>query len=308
MLDRAAVLSVKQGVDRLNRHQDSQEQLAILDWLSSMDYALLQNDIASRRQTGTGRWLLDSAEFVAWASGEGLALLCWGLPGAGKTTLTSLVIDELSTRYRDDPSVAVLYIYINHRQRDSQNVEHIFESLLRQLVRGRPAVPGSVQSLYSSHKRHGSRPAFNEVSQHVRLVATLYAKIFIVIDALDECPAGGRRARLLEELFKLQADCSANFFCSSRPIPEITHKFGQLSLEIRAKDQDVRTSLDSQMVHLPAFVVRSQNLQEQIKDEVVKAADGMYVCFITPPSPFPASLCADMRYADSFWRSFTSSL
>ena len=279
---------MKQGVDRLNRLQDSQEQLAILDWLSSTDYVLSQNDSASRRQTGTGRWLLDSAEFVAWVSGEGLALLCWGLPGAGKTTLSSLVIDELATRYRDDPSVAVLYIYFNYRQRDSQKVEHVFESLLRQLVCGRPAVPEGVQSLYKSHKRLGSRPAFNEVSQHIRLVAALYAKIFIVIDALDECPAGGRRARLLEELFKLRADCSANIFCTSRPIPEITDRFEQLSLEIRAKDQDVRSYLDSRMVHLPAFVVRSQSLQEQIKDEIVKAADGMYVCIIQPPLPLPS--------------------
>lgn len=268
---------MKHGVDRLNRQQDSQEQLAILDWLSSTDYALLQNDFASRRQTGTGRWLLYSAEFVAWVSGVGLTLLCWGLAGAGKTTLTSLVVDELGTRYRDDPSVAIVYIYVNYRQRDSQKVEHIFESLLRQLVCGRPSIPEGVQSLYNSHKRHGSRPHFNEISQHVRLVATLYAKIFIVVDALDECPAGGRRARLLEELFKLRADCSANILCTSRPIQEITDRFGQLSLEIRAKDRDVRNYLDSQMVHLPAFVARSQSLQEQIKDEIVKAAEGMYV-------------------------------
>ena len=213
---------------------------------------------------------------MAWVSGKGSALLCWGLPGAGKTILTSLMIDELATRYRNKPDIAIAHVYLEHRQQDGQKIEHIFESLLRQLVSGQPAVPDTLRSLYEDHKADGSRPAFNEISQNIRLMAASYAKIFIVIDALDEFPAGGRRERLLDEIFNLQADCSANIFCTSRPIPEITEKFGQ-ALEVRARAQDVRTYLESQIVHLPAFVARSQGLREHIKNEIVKAADGMYV-------------------------------
>ncbi len=296
---------MKRGVDRLNQYQDDHTKLGILDWLSSMDYTSQHRDSVSRRQGGTGRWLLDSAEFMAWVSGESSTLLCWGLPGAGKTILTSLMIDELATKYRKDPDVAIAHIYLEHRQQDGQKVEHIFESLLRQLVSGQPAVPDSVRSLYEDHIRHGSRPAFNEISQNIRLVAALYTKIFIVIDALDEYPAGGRRERLLGEVFKLQADCSANIFCTSRPIPEITERFGQQALEVRARDQDVRTYLDSQMVHLPAFVVRSQGLQEHIKDEIVKAADGMCVFPLTLPSKSRAHIIAR---ADSCLRIFISIL
>ena len=72
--------------------------------------------------------------------------------------------------------------------------------------------------------------------------------------------------------------CEANIFATSRFIPEITEKFeGSISLEIRASDEDVRRYLDGHMSQLPAFVKRSPDLQEEIKTEIIKAVEGMYV-------------------------------
>jgi hypothetical protein len=50
------------------------------------------------------------------------------------------------------------------------------------------------------------------------------------------------------------------------------------SLEIHASDEDVRRYLDGQMTRLPSFVLRNADLQEEIKTEIVKAVQGMYVC------------------------------
>ena len=50
-----------------------------------------------------------------------------------------------------------------------------------------------------------------------------------------------------------------------------------MSLEIRASEHDVRRYVDGHMSHLPSFVGRSLDLQEEIKAEIVKAVDGMYV-------------------------------
>ena len=50
-----------------------------------------------------------------------------------------------------------------------------------------------------------------------------------------------------------------------------------MSLEIRASKYDVRRYVDRHMSHLPSFVGRSLDLQEEIKAEIVKAVNGVYV-------------------------------
>ena len=84
--------ATKAGVDRLNRRQDSrechEEHQAIVDWLTSIDYAAQQSDFISRRQDGTEVWLLDSDEFHGWLNQKQQTLFCPGIPGAGKTMIT----------------------------------------------------------------------------------------------------------------------------------------------------------------------------------------------------------------------------
>jgi hypothetical protein len=48
-------------------------------------------------------------------------------------------------------------------------------------------------------------------------------------------------------------------------------------IEIRASDDDVRRYLDGKMSQLRPFVSRNFALQEEIKTEIIKAVDGMYV-------------------------------
>jgi hypothetical protein len=142
-------------------------------------------------------------------------------------------------------------------------------------------MPASMKSLYECHKGKRTRPSFDEISKILHSVVANYSKAFIIIDALDECQVshGGRR-RLLSEIFNVQAKTGANLFATSRFIPEIEKEFeGSISLEIRASDKDVQRYLDGHMLELPSFVVRSHDLQEEIKTKITEAVDGMYVPF-----------------------------
>jgi hypothetical protein len=106
----------------------------ILDWLTSIGYAPQQGDFISRRQEGTGQWLLNSDEFQVWINQRRRTLFCPGTPGAGKTILTSIVIDDLDTRFQSNTSVGIAYIYYNFRQQDEQKAEDLLASLLKQLT------------------------------------------------------------------------------------------------------------------------------------------------------------------------------
>ena len=264
---------------KLVLYQDHQERQRILEWLSPVNYATQQCDFISRRQAGTGQWMLDSAEFQVWIDTESQILFCPGIPGAGKTILTSIVVEELNTRFQNDGSVGIAYLYYNFRLRHEQKLEDSFASLLKQFAQEQSLLPDGVKILYDQHKDRGTRPSFDEILRVLHSVIATYSRTFLVVDALDECSvAEGCRTRSISEIVCLQTTCRASLFVTSRFIPEITEKFKHnVSLEIRASNADVRTYLDGHISQLPAFVRRNPELQEEIKTDIVNAVHGMYV-------------------------------
>jgi hypothetical protein len=106
-------------------------------------------------------------------------LFCPGIPGAGKTILTSIVIDDLHTRFQDESSVGIAYLYCNFRQRDEQKAEGLLASLLKQLSQEQPSLPDIVKTLYYHHKKKQTRPSFDEISRSLQSVAAMYSRVFI---------------------------------------------------------------------------------------------------------------------------------
>ncbi|KAH6705255.1 ankyrin repeat-containing domain protein [Leptodontidium sp. MPI-SDFR-AT-0119] len=276
-------MATKGGVDLLHERQDIQERReecqAILDWLTPIDYTSQQSDFIARRQEGTGTWLLDSMKYQSWRETKKQTLFCPGIPGAGKTIITSIVVEELNTRFRNDNSVGIACIYYNFRRQDEQKIDGLLASLLKQLAESQPSLPGTVKELYNQHKTKRTRPSLEEISRSLQAVTTLYSRVFIIVDALDECQiSDGCRQRFLSGLFNLQAKCGANLFATSRPIASIEKEFeGNSKLEIRASEEDVRRYLDGHMFRLPRFVARSLKLKEEIKTNIVNAVDGMFL-------------------------------
>jgi hypothetical protein len=269
----------RDNVVKLVQHQEDQGRQTVLNWLTPIDFATQQSDFITRREPGTGQWLLESAEFQAWVKSDQQVLFCPGIPGAGKTILTSIVIDYLHANFQKDTNIGIVYLYCNFRRQEEQNAEGLLASLLKQLAHGLYPLPESVKSLYDSHKKNRTRPAFNELSSTLQSVAALYSRSFIVVDALDECQtSGGCRTKLLTEIFALQSKFRANIFSTSRFIPEIEVQFkNSMRLEIQASDHDVQRYLDGHMSELPTCVVRNPELQGEIKAAIVKAVNGMYV-------------------------------
>lgn len=272
-----------QEVKRVRREQEDgqyrDERQSILTWLTPTDYTTQQHDFVSRRQAGTGQWLLDSVEFRAWLETDKQILFCPGIPGAGKTILTSIVVEKLTAKFSSDPTIGIAYIYCNFRRQDEQKINNLLGSLLKQLAETQPFLPSTVKELYNRHKRERTRPSLKEISRSLQAVTTLYSRVFLIVDALDECQLfDGCRQTLLPEIFSLQANQGVNLFATSRSIPEITTKFqGNLLLEIRANKDDIERYLEAHMRHLSSFDDWNQQLQDEIKVAIADAVDGMYV-------------------------------
>jgi hypothetical protein len=262
------------GVDKLSREKEHE---TILEWLTSTEYAPQQSDNLRRRQPGTGQWLLDSAEYQAWLHTSNQTLFCPGIPGGGKTILTSVVVHDICNRFHNDTTIGIAYLYCNFRRQEEQHVEYLLANLLKQLAQGQSPLPGTVKELYNQHKVRRTRPLRDEISRALQSVANMYSRVFIVVDALDECQeTDGSRTKLLTEIFSLQSKNGLNLFATSRLIPEIKKNFEScLSLEIRASHEDIWNYLGEHMSQLPEFVIHDEDLQTEIKGEIECAIDGM---------------------------------
>jgi len=122
----------REGVDKLVHHQDNQERRAIIDWLSPTNYATQQSDFISRRQEGTGLWLINSSEFQGWLSPSKQIIFCPGILGAGKTIITSIIINYLWTEF-NNTNVGIAYLYYNYQQQQERSAKALLLSLLKQL-------------------------------------------------------------------------------------------------------------------------------------------------------------------------------
>ena len=77
VLDGISELRLAQKEERLR--SISAEEREAIHWLSPLDFASKHADAVSRRQQGTGRWLLESSEFRSWIQTPGKVLWCPGI-------------------------------------------------------------------------------------------------------------------------------------------------------------------------------------------------------------------------------------
>ncbi len=162
-IPREAVSEMKYGVDRLHERQDDQESQANIDWLSPVNYHTQQDDFLGRRQEGTGTWLLNSDEFQAWPKISKQKLFCQGIPGAGKTMISSIVIDHLETEFMNNGNIGIAYLYCNYRQQQQQKTKDLLSSLLKQLAQRQPSVPAEVKKLCEHHRTKQTEPSFHDI-------------------------------------------------------------------------------------------------------------------------------------------------
>ncbi|KAJ5151324.1 uncharacterized protein N7482_010576 [Penicillium canariense] len=267
------------GIQSLNDRQDDHERDKILGWLSPVSPSLRQSEVFNSHQKGTGIWLLETEDFQQWIRGEKQVLFCPGIPGSGKTVLSSIIIDHLEQRFPNPDGVVIAYLFCDYRQQHT--LFELYSALLRQAVQRKTSIPESVKSFYQKYSTQSTRPSEDEIIGQLRSVLASCARAFVVIDALDECPiADGNhtiRNSFLRQLVRLQKEEGFHLLATSRPDQEIAAHFeGSASVEIRASSEDIQYYVDVRLNDLPSFVRKREKLKQAIKDSITKAAKEMY--------------------------------
>jgi hypothetical protein len=242
-----------------------------MQMISTTDFPAQQQDIISRRQEGTGQWLLRSPEFQTWLNGTKGTLFCPGIPGAGKTMTAAIAIDHLHRLAK--PDVGLAYLFCNYKSQTSQSLTGFLSALLRQLVQSRTDIAHTATHLYDNH----SKPPLDKIFMALKKVCSNYTRVYIIVDALDECTdQDATRNRLIDTLRDLQAKEIIQLLFTSLFIPEITEKFySNPILEVRASEEDVKRFVAGQIARLPRCIRRDDELTHAVLNGISEAAGGM---------------------------------
>ncbi|KAK6342417.1 hypothetical protein TWF718_007818 [Orbilia javanica] len=257
----------------VQRNLTKEETRKLLNRLPAAEFSSQQNACYKTRQKGTGQWFLNSPEYQTWLENKQI-LFCPGIPGAGKTILTSIVIDDLTDRYSHNASIGIAYIFFDFKGTAQLHLDDLLLSIFKQLATSLALLSDCVSQVCEEYQR------FNRLSRKTIIEALykavgFYSRTFIIIDALDECRSD--LGKLFEELFELRQSHYINIFATSRYIPEIQEIFSgnSVQLDIKPPDMDIRAYLEGQ-ISLKGTRVLKKN-KETIVTEILESAHGVFL-------------------------------
>ncbi|KAJ3579076.1 hypothetical protein NPX13_g1491 [Xylaria arbuscula] len=245
------------GNDQLSK-QDLQRLRDVHNWLRATNIDIDQDNHEKARAEypGTGRWLLNSTVFQDWFNPQFPAIppLLWlnGIPGAGKTVLASLVIEEarrLNPPPRDDGLLPTFY------QKSCRSGESVLtsQSLIEELL---SLAFGNCKSAY------------------------------IIIDGLDECPRDERKfitrwfRGLVEDLPNTEPERLRCLFTSQDDGIARKDFAGLASIKVEAKDNrpdiEVYSRTEAQKLRQSCTSL-TQEKADTISRAVVESAGGLFL-------------------------------
>lgn len=172
--------------------------------------------------------------------------------------------------------VGIAFIYFEHKQ--TWKPEDLLGSLLADVARRTwNTISPKLIELYKKHRGENSRPSLDDISQLLLSESSHFSKLFIVIDAVDECSDAKILVKLLKELAKLQP--ILRLLVTGRPNIRTVQAvyIDSTVLRIKANEEDISIFLDGRINE--AEILKSyfdEDLNETVvKDRIIEKADGM---------------------------------
>lgn len=145
-------------------------------------------------------------------------------------------------------------------------------------MQDQPLTSLNIRNLYDAHVNKKTSPTPTELLGALKSEIGAFSKVFIIVDALDECSEdNNRRANLLDALLSLPKN--VKLLVTSRPLPTIEIDLeGIARLDIRADDKDVRMYVKGRIPRekrLARHIGKDPDLGETLVETIVNSAKGM---------------------------------
>jgi len=273
-------IQTTQGVVHQVRLDDRQTR--IKHWLSPAETSNNHNNALKQRFDGTGQWFVKSEVFTSFKEGNMPFLWLNGIPGCGKTVLSSSIIEDLK-QTSSDATPTTLYFYFDFSDSRKQTLEDALRSLLWQAAIHPGSISKELEQLYSLCRERKDQPSMQSLTESLEKTLGALDRTTIVIDALDECTSRPDLLAWLAQSAK-QETKNTQTVVTSRREHDIETEFEKwlpekATVPLRPLDVDVdisayvhdRLRTDSQLERWQ----KSPEIQDEIEEKLIGKANGM---------------------------------
>ena len=156
----------------------------IRQWLQAPDPSKEYNKALEQRHKDSGCWFLKHDTFAKWKTRLNSFLWLHGIPGCGKTILSSTIVQDLGSTL---PSQPVLYFYFTFTEPEKQSLDRMIHSLISQLYSKHKDVRKQLDLLFSACDSGHQQPTTASLCATFLHMLQQVGEVWIVLDALDEC-------------------------------------------------------------------------------------------------------------------------
>ncbi|KAI4940771.1 hypothetical protein J4E91_011258 [Alternaria rosae] len=267
------------------RSQDQEEKLGkIRRWLSAPDPSTNYHKAHKQRQAETGLWLLEGEQFTRWKERAASRLWLYGIPGCGKTILSSTVIEHLLQYCHDDTSMVIAYFYFDFNDTQKQDPELMLRSLLCQLLQSSVVIPKGVDALFSSCENGKRQPPLHTLLEVTRQAMQEFTQVYVILDALDECTERLELMDMLETVAGWQLD-SLHLLVTSRKERDIetclenyVREEDAICLQRDVVDQDIQRYVQQRLRDKKSLAkwTKDAAISQEVEDALMRGAHGMF--------------------------------
>jgi NACHT domain-containing protein len=255
-------------------------------WLLAPDPSINYNKALKQRHEGSGLWFLKSSVFNKWKELKKSFLWLYGIPGCGKTILSSSIIKNLENITSYQP---LLYFFFDFNDSSKQKLEDMVRSLISQLYYKHPETRQELDSLFSSCKDGYEQPSNKSLCDVLFRMIEQVKEAWLVLDALDECStrkgSSSTEGLLLwiEEVLKSERR-NVHLLVTSRPeqdiqsnITKFSHTDDIVHIQSSLISDDIRVYVHTRIREDNDFERwRSRpEVLDEIEKRLMEKADGM---------------------------------
>ncbi|KAI0287574.1 hypothetical protein BC826DRAFT_916943 [Russula brevipes] len=247
-------------------------------WLSPPNPSKNHNDALTVVYKENAEWFIQDDRYIEWKK-NGSLLWISGSIGSGKSVLCSTIVEDIKT-IQNSTSVLISYYYFDFKDIEKRDVCGLLSSILFQLAEQSEHCWTILSQLYASHKK-SVRPSERALKECLQDMLELpeQAAIYVIVDALDECPDATTPSRrepvlkFLESLVELRYS-NLRVCVTSRPEPDIRSALNPLtptSCRVSLDDEDGQR--EDIRNYIRSFVESDLNMKKWrmgIKELVIK--------------------------------------